>query len=53
MKLKKEVLILVVIIAGLSLYLAMRSKDRTHFELPHISSVDQHRVDRLVFKKGR
>jgi hypothetical protein len=52
MNLKKEYVILAIVIIGLSLYLFTRSKDRTHFELPDLAPVEAKTIDRLVFQKG-
>ena len=52
MKFKKEYIVLLLVIIGLSLYLAMRSRDRTHFELPQVATVDSKTIDRIVLKKG-
>jgi len=52
MKVKKEYVILTIVIIGLSLYLFTRSKDRTHFELPDLDPVDAKAIDRLAFQKG-
>ncbi len=52
MKLKKEYLILVLIIVVLSVYLGTRSKDQTHFNLPQPAEVDSQKINRLVIAKG-
>lgn len=52
MKLKKEYLILLLVIAALGAYLIMRSKDQTHFELPRLSEVESNKINRLVISKG-
>lgn len=52
MKLKKEYLILLLIIVGLSVYLVTRSKDQTHFDLPQPAEVDSQKINRLVIAKG-
>lgn len=52
MKLKKEYLILLLIIIVLSVYLVTRSKDQTHFELPQPAEVDSQKINRLVIAKG-
>ena len=39
MKIKKEYVILVVIIVALSLYLILRDRDRTHYQLPTVSKI--------------
>jgi len=52
MKLKKEYLILLLIIVVLSVYLVTRSKDQTHFDLPQPPEVDSQKINRLVIAKG-
>lgn len=52
MKLKKEYLILLLVIAALGTYLMMRSKDQTHFELPRLSEVQSDKINRLVISKA-
>lgn len=51
MKLDKEYVILLSIIAVLCTYLIMRSGDETHFELPQLTQVENKTVDRLVIAK--
>jgi len=52
MKLKKEYLLLLLSIAILSVYLVMRSKDHTHFELPQLPGIESQKINRLVITKG-
>lgn len=52
MKLKKEYLILLLVIAALCAYLATRSKDKTHFKLPEIAAVESQKINRLEISKG-
>ena len=52
MKFKKEYLILLLIIAALSAYLLMRSRNQTHYELPQPSRADAQQIDRLVIAKN-
>ena len=47
MKVKKEYLILILIIAALSAYLFMRSLDRTLYELPQIPSLDTNEITKI------
>lgn len=47
MKLKKEYLILILIIAALAAYLLMRSFDRTHYQLPEIARLDPGGITRI------
>jgi hypothetical protein len=51
MQLKKEYLILLLVIAALGAYLMMRSKDQTHFELPRLSEVESNKINRFVISK--
>ena len=51
MKLKKEYIILILIIAGLSAYLLMRSSDRTHYQLPQIAGLEQKQVTKIEISK--
>jgi hypothetical protein len=52
MKLKKEYLILLLIIAALSAYLMMRSRNQTHYDLPKPAQADTQQIDRLVIAKN-
>lgn len=52
MKLKKEVLILLLVIAALCAYLVTRTKDQTHFKLPEIAAVESKKINRLEITKG-
>ena len=52
MKVKKEYLILLFIIVALSVYLALRNKNQTHFELPHPAQADSQKINRIVITKG-
>jgi hypothetical protein len=47
MKIKKEYLILILIIAALSAYLFMRSLNRTHYQLPEIPSLDPGKITKI------
>jgi hypothetical protein len=51
MKIKKEYIILILIIAGLSAYLLMRSSDRTHYQLPQIAGLEQKQVTKIEISK--
>jgi hypothetical protein len=53
MKIKKEYIILLVIIIALSVYLVMRRGDRTLYELPEIPQVSQKDITRLQITKGK
>jgi hypothetical protein len=52
MKFKKEYLILILIIVGLSAYLLMRSSDRTFYELPKIAGLEQNQITKIEISKG-
>ena len=47
MKIKKEYLILILIIAALSAYLFMRSFDRTLYQLPEIPGLDSNQITKI------
>jgi hypothetical protein len=51
MKLKKEYLILILVIVGLSAYLIMRNADRTLYELPQIAGLDQKQINKIEISK--
>lgn len=51
MKIKKEYTILVLIIIGLSVYLFMRSSDRTHYRLPELTGLDRGNVTKIEISK--
>ena len=52
MKAKKEYLILILIIVGLSVYLFMRSSDHTFYELPKIAGLEQDQITKIEISKG-
>jgi len=47
MKFKKEYIILILIIAGLSAYLLTRSANRTHYQLPQIAGLEQKQITKI------
>jgi hypothetical protein len=51
MKIKKEYIILILIIAGLSAYLLMRSSDRTLYQLPQIAGLEQKQITKIEISK--
>jgi len=53
MKIKKEYIILAIIIIALSVYLVMRRGDRTLYELPEIPQVSQNEITRLEITRGK
>ena len=53
MKIRKEYIILVVVILALSLYLLLRKQDRTHYKLPEVPPIAQADISKIeIFKKG-
>jgi len=53
MKIKKEYIILAIIITALSVYLVMRRGDRTLYQLPEIAHVAQKEITKLQITKGK
>lgn len=53
MKIKKEFIILPLVIIALSAYLLMRSSDRTQYQLPDIPQVAAKDISRLQITKGQ
>ena len=53
MKIKKEYIILLIIIIALSVYLVMRRGDRTLYELPEMPQVPQKEITRLEITRGK
>jgi hypothetical protein len=51
MKVKKEYIILVLIIIGLSVYLFMRSSDRTHYQLPVLTGLNRGKITKIEISK--
>ena len=51
MKVKKEYIILLVIIIGLSVYLAMRSSDRTQYQLPIVAGLEPGNITKIEISK--
>lgn len=52
MKFKKEYIILAVIILSLAVYLAVRSKNPTGFELPQPQAIEKSKINRILIVKG-
>ena len=52
MKVKKEYIILVLIIIGLSAYLLMRSSDRSLYELPELEGLQQSEINKIEISQG-
>ncbi len=51
MKIKKEYLVLIILIIALSLYLVLRKPDRRHYRLPNISQVSASDMTRVEISK--
>ena len=51
MKIKKEYIILLLIIIGLSVYLVTRSTDRTHYQLPELTGLDRGKITKIEISK--
>ena len=49
---KKEYIILIILIIGLSAYLGLKKNDQVHYELPTIPQVDTTRIDRMEISKS-
>lgn len=45
---KKEYIILILVIVALGAYLALRSTDRTHYELPDLPQLESAKIDRVL-----
>jgi hypothetical protein len=52
MKIKKEYIILILIIIGLSAYLLMRSSDRALYQLPEIEELKQSEISKIEISQG-
>ncbi|MBT8330822.1 MAG: DUF4340 domain-containing protein [Deltaproteobacteria bacterium] len=51
MKLKKEYIVLLLIIIALSVYLTMRSTDRTHYQLPELTGLERDKITKIEISK--
>jgi hypothetical protein len=51
MKIKKEYIVLAVLILGLSLYIMLRNPDKTHFQLPNLPKIDRADISRVEIAK--
>jgi hypothetical protein len=52
MKVKREAIVLILIIAVLSLYLVMEKRGKTYYKLPKLTVIDEKDVSSLTVKKG-
>jgi len=52
MKVKKEYIILVLIIAALSTYLLMRSSDRTLYRLPEVAALNKSEISKIEISQS-
>ena len=53
MKIKKEYIILIIVIAALSGYLYFQRADRVHYELPDVSAIDEKEITRIEIASGQ
>ena len=53
MKIKKEFIILALVIIALTVYLVMRSSDRTQYQLPDVPQVAAQEISKLQITKGQ
>lgn len=53
MKIKKEFIILIIIIIALSGYLYFKRTDRIHYELPDVSAIDAEEITRIEIVSGQ
>ncbi len=51
MKVKKELIILFVVIVGLSLYLIFRNQDNTHYKLPKLAHISGKQISKIEISK--
>ena len=51
MKLKKETIILVIVIVALALYLGLRRSDRTHYQLPQPADLTPEKISRIEVQR--
>ena len=49
---KKEYIILIILIIGLSVYLGLKKDNQVHYELPTIPQIDTARIDRVEISKA-
>jgi hypothetical protein len=52
MRIKKELVILIIVIILLSAYLALRSRDRTHYSLPEISELSREEITKIEIARS-
>ena len=52
MKVKKEYIVLILIIIGLSAYLLMRTSDRTLYQLPKLTGLKQGEITKIEISQG-
>ena len=52
MKVKKEYIVLILIIIGLSVYLFMRSSDRTRYHLPELDGLKKSEINKIEISRG-
>ncbi len=52
MRIKKEFIVLAAVIVALSLYLALKTGDRTHYSLPELPALERETITKIVFSRG-
>jgi hypothetical protein len=52
MKIKKEYIILLILIAAISVYLALRNPDRAHYQLPKMRDMAEADISKIEIDKG-
>lgn len=52
MKMKREIIVLVLIIAALSVYIVLKKKGRTHYEIPALPGIEKEEISSLTIREG-
>ena len=52
MRIKKELVILIIVIILLSIYLTLRSRDRTHYSLPELSELSREEITKIEIARS-
>ncbi len=52
MKIKKEYIILLILIVAISVYLVLRKSDRTHYQLPKVPDMAEAEISKIEIDKG-
>ncbi len=51
MKIKIEYIVLLILIAGFSVFLFVRNQNKTHYKLPEISKINEKDINKIIIKK--